>query len=397
MLQKLLLGTGAPPASKDRFPALTGFRGICILWVVFVHVNYEWGPLIDSFRDRWGIGVDFFFAISGFLVTRSLLQCAKAAQGKPNPKLTAAKDFALRRVSRILPPYLALLAFVAALALLVDRNLYERLTAIAWALPSFLFVFPNYTVGMIRTEVPEILAALWSIGFQEQFYLVLLICFSLSPKRLPQTLLGLGLLSLVIRLVYVFFVWPPEGHSAQLQMWLHLRFDAISWSCLACIYFDRLGILWSTPSRARVTNALAMLSLAAVLAAHTWIPGDRAQAMIYCFKGIVLALVIRAICELRFDVKGIFGSILRTVALRRVGTIAYEIYLLNAVMIAALPRIGVAHGPLNVVLAFVLTYLGASLFYELFSRPVQDWIKGKSLGNDAKIAQPGVVRAPSQA
>ncbi|HUP58409.1 MAG TPA: acyltransferase family protein, partial [Bdellovibrionota bacterium] len=106
----------AHPLLGKQFPTLTGFRGLCILWVVFVHMPLELPIWLENPTSRWGIGVDLFLAISGFLVTRSLYQSHQIVIGKGGTGFQAAKEFLIRRVSRIFPPYFALLAIIAALA-----------------------------------------------------------------------------------------------------------------------------------------------------------------------------------------------------------------------------------------------------------------------------------------
>jgi peptidoglycan/LPS O-acetylase OafA/YrhL len=358
-----------------QFPTLTGFRGLCILWVVFVHMPLELPIWLENPTSRWGIGVDLFLAISGFLVTRSLYQSHQIVTGKGGTGLQAAKEFLIRRVSRIFPPYFALLAIIAALALLIDRNLHARLvetSAILWSFPLF---FSNYTIPL-QPNVPTILNGTWSLGFQEQFYFILVLFYLLSPSRFRHLVLYAGLFSLVTRLATVLFVWGEGSHTAHLEMWLHLRFDAITWSCLAWVYYDELGALWKTPGRARLANAGVFLALCAVLAGHSFFPGDLAQAITYCFKGPVLALVVRAVCQTDAS-QALFPRFLRWRPIGRVGVAAYEIYLVNAMVIAALMKLKLnTRMPLLfVALCFVCSVIAGRIAYETFGKRSQEWMK----------------------
>jgi peptidoglycan/LPS O-acetylase OafA/YrhL len=388
------------PLLRGQFPALTGFRGICILWVVFTHLPIHLPAFLENPRERWGIGVDFFLAVSGFLVTRSLYQSDWATRVRGGGTWDAAREFFVRRISRIFPPYIAFMLFVAVLALVVDRSLYERLAGIASIVPSFPLFYSNYTVPLYMPQVPVMLYITWSLAFQEQFYLILLGFYSASRRLLAPLLLAAGLASLLARLGTVLLVWQGEGyHTAQIQMWLHLRFDALSWACLAWIYYDSLGPLWATRSRARLANLAAALSLGAILSAHLLFPGDLALAIIYCFKGAVLAFVIRAICELDSErtakmgqpaagrVSGRFVTLLRNPWLGKIGISAYEIYLLNGVAIAGVQRLHLS-SPIWVVLAVYAIAVGVGrLSYVVFGKPSQSWLKqalrGKNLPKTA--------------
>ncbi len=52
---------------------LDGLRGLSILWVILHHVPLEMHPWIEFIRVRGDLGVELFFAISGILVTKSML------------------------------------------------------------------------------------------------------------------------------------------------------------------------------------------------------------------------------------------------------------------------------------------------------------------------------------
>ena len=91
-------------------PALDGLRAFSILWVVFHHLPLRAGLLwsgLEFVRHRGELGVEIFFAISGFLVTRSLEQCWRSTATTAE----ATKEFFMRRLARIWPPYYIALGF----------------------------------------------------------------------------------------------------------------------------------------------------------------------------------------------------------------------------------------------------------------------------------------------
>src|SRR6187431_1781707 len=86
----------------ERTPALDGIRGVAILLVLVLHffslaLPRDAGPIIGVFKTWGWIGVDLFFALSGFLITGILID----AKGSPN----YFRSFYARRVLRILPAY----------------------------------------------------------------------------------------------------------------------------------------------------------------------------------------------------------------------------------------------------------------------------------------------------
>ena len=95
-------------AAMRRFSALDGLRALSVIAVVWQHTSGSPGP---SFLQKGYLGVDFFFAISGFLIT-SLLLRERDGVGE-----ISLRKFYARRALRIFPLYyLTLLAYIALIA-----------------------------------------------------------------------------------------------------------------------------------------------------------------------------------------------------------------------------------------------------------------------------------------
>lgn len=141
---------------------MQGLRGLAVLLVVGFHT----GELIPG----GFIGVDVFFVVSGFVITRLLL--TGAATGS-----VRIRDFMARRVQRLLPMLAVTLSATAALGVLLLSPLgassTTSATAIAAALlnantylatqPSDYFALPTDANALLHT---------WSLSVEEQFYLV---------------------------------------------------------------------------------------------------------------------------------------------------------------------------------------------------------------------------------
>ncbi|NDG26204.1 MAG: acyltransferase, partial [Proteobacteria bacterium] len=101
------------PSKPDHIPELDGLRGLAILAVLFYH--FFWFPsdpthwpkffsLLWKLGQIGWVGVNLFFVLSGFLITRILL----AQKGSHS----FFKDFYWRRALRILPLYFLTLLFI---------------------------------------------------------------------------------------------------------------------------------------------------------------------------------------------------------------------------------------------------------------------------------------------
>src|ERR1700691_375084 len=90
-------GQVAAPVSLTYVPQLDGLRGFAVLLVVIYHSQYltaGWGP--RPFPGGF-IGVDLFFALSGFLITSGLLS---QLERRGHIRLG---EFAIRRIRRLVP------------------------------------------------------------------------------------------------------------------------------------------------------------------------------------------------------------------------------------------------------------------------------------------------------
>ena len=120
------------------------------------------------FLHRGADAVQFFFTLSGFLLTYLSLNAVEG-QGRFNSTL-----FYRNRVLRIWPLYYACVAMGFALLgwLMPLYTNYPILTfTVKQGLPWYLFFLPNYIVAAHPFNGVGALYALWSIGVEEQFYL----------------------------------------------------------------------------------------------------------------------------------------------------------------------------------------------------------------------------------
>ena len=142
---------------------LEGLRAVAILLVVAVHAGVPW--LHGGF-----VGVDVFFVLSGFLITGLLVQ-----EVSDTGRLRFA-EFYVRRLRRLLPALLTMLAVVGVLAslLLAPAEQQQQSSAAAMAalwLSNIHFAFARLDYFAPGTETNLFLHT-WSLGVEEQFYLV---------------------------------------------------------------------------------------------------------------------------------------------------------------------------------------------------------------------------------
>lgn len=155
-------------------PDIDGLRAIAVLAVVAFHVNPAWLP--GGFA-----GVDVFFVISGYLITANLWAALKPVDGAGHPSLAVPAfsygAFLAGRVRRLAPALLAMLAatLVAAQWLMRPEDARTVAASALWSLASAanLYFWQFGEHGYFDAPSAEQpLLHLWSLGVEEQFYLV---------------------------------------------------------------------------------------------------------------------------------------------------------------------------------------------------------------------------------
>jgi peptidoglycan/LPS O-acetylase OafA/YrhL len=173
-------------------PALDGIRGIAIIWVVFHNTTFlieqrthGWQLALVAFAHTGWMGVQLFFALSGYLITAGLL----ATQGAAH----YFRDFYARRALRILPLYYAVIFVV----LYVLPHLMALPGNVGAAHQASLWLFLTNWTG----DVPYGFSHFWSLAVEEQFYIVWpLLVFRLAPGQLLRACIWVAAGALLMRL-----------------------------------------------------------------------------------------------------------------------------------------------------------------------------------------------------
>jgi peptidoglycan/LPS O-acetylase OafA/YrhL len=174
--------TTGPAAAKSYRPDIDGLRAVAVLSVISFHLGHRFFP--GGF-----LGVDIFFVISGYLITSILWR--EVVDGA-----FSVVRFYDRRVRRIMPALLAVLAVatVAALLVLLPADLIGYARSL---IATLLFVANVYfwrdTDYFARLAEQKPLLHMWSLGIEEQFYILfplVLLLLRRAPHRIVLTVLG---------------------------------------------------------------------------------------------------------------------------------------------------------------------------------------------------------------
>jgi peptidoglycan/LPS O-acetylase OafA/YrhL len=185
-----------PAGQLDYRPDIDGLRALAVLVVVGFHAFPAW--------IRGGfIGVDVFFVISGYLISTILL----AGMERCSFRLS---QFYIRRIRRIFPALIVvLLACMVAGWLVLFSVEYKALAKHVAGSAAFVsnFVLWNEAGYFDKAAATKPLLHIWSLGIEEQFYIVWPLLLYLVWKRKAATL---ALLVLLIAVSFVFNVLSSE-------------------------------------------------------------------------------------------------------------------------------------------------------------------------------------------
>ncbi|HEV8331018.1 MAG TPA: acyltransferase family protein [Steroidobacteraceae bacterium] len=167
-------------------PDVDGLRAIAVLSVILFHVD-------ASLLPGGFVGVDIFFVISGFLISRNILE--ELARGR-----FSIGEFYRRRVKRIAPPMLIVVGvtLLAAQLLMLPEDIERAADSALWSLASLanVFFWTHHDGGYFAAAShDQPLLHLWSLGVEEQFY-ILWPLLLLLVHRARWLFLGAGLVAL---------------------------------------------------------------------------------------------------------------------------------------------------------------------------------------------------------
>ncbi|MDX8439874.1 acyltransferase family protein [Mesorhizobium australafricanum] len=333
---------------------LDALRALAVTLVLYSHF---FAPGGTSFLGH--LGVRLFFVLSGFLITRLLLEARDADQFAAGPAL---RSFYARRAIRIFPPYFAVLALVWF------TDLEQARSSLAW----HALYLSNFWYAHRNEWTPWLLCHLWSLSIEEQFYVAWPLIVLLAPRRRIEAItIGVIAFSLAYR-----FYWPIAANPALARDLL----PPASMDALAC------GALLAV-RRARGADAPRWVrfgwpAFAAVFLLVVWSdpgPADSAWewprwALVQVLPLVPLMAIVAACSN---GLGGRLGRLAELPPLLFLGRISYGVYLYHAILLAyvvkAQPWIPLnvsEEGPGRFLVAGAATLIAASLSWVLFEKPL---------------------------
>ncbi|RAX41117.1 acyltransferase family protein [Rhizobium tropici] len=338
---------------RDR--QLDGLRTIAVAMVLYAHFFAANGSI-------WGhLGVRLFFVLSGFLITRLLLEARADTRYQP---ATALKAFYIRRALRIFPPYFAVLALVWFINLEGVRG--------TGTLKWHALYLANYWYALRGEWTPWVLCHTWSLSIEEQFYIVWPLAILLVPRRMIGRLcIAVIACSLAYRLY-----WPLTGTPSLTRDLLpSASMDALAIGALLAVYRERTRA-WPQWMR------LGWMPLVAAATVALWLrPDPTTPVLDWCIwigsEVFPLVPLVMLVGGASSGFRSGFGPLLESSPMAATGRVSYGIYLFHPIVLSLIIK-AQAWIPVNVseqgfgrlIVGSVATLALASISWRLFEKPL---------------------------
>ncbi len=366
-LTSLLFGKpeAAGTGRSSYLPGLDGLRALSVIAVLIYHARPEWLP--GGF-----LGVEVFFVISGFIITRALL-----GEWQEHGRIHLT-SFWLRRARRLLPAVFLLLAVVMAyVAVFQPDEVFDLrkdvIAAIAYVTNWHLILGnQSYFDSFAR---PSMLRHLWSLAVEEQFYIVwpILLSFGLPIFR-QKGLAVLIIAGIAASAIGMALLYDPTGDNSRAYFGTDTRAAGLLVGALLAFILASQQGRELGPWGRRFGALLGVATLSGLVAAAFWL--DESRPFLYQ-GGFLTVSVVSALLILAAVQRNIFARLLSLRPLRWVGVRSYGIYLWHwPIYMLVWPR-EATYSQLAMQVAATVVIAAAS--YSLLEKPIREGALGRAL------------------
>jgi peptidoglycan/LPS O-acetylase OafA/YrhL len=340
-------------AWPSRYELLDGLRGVAALGVVLHHL----GVVEDGH-----FAVMVFFVISGYCITASAESCRRDGLG--------FRQFMVRRIKRIYPPYLLAIAFFSLTrgvkAAMGGQNDLQRpvldwvqnLTLTQWISNAF------HPISWPSDNPHLFVTAFWSLNYEEQFYLIMAIALTIATNRRIPLIAPVVLLA-TIGLAWNFSIPGNWICGFFIEYWVHFALGA-------CLYFA-LCVFTDWRSRLAFVAGVLLLGLASAARLMPW-TATTAQDLRSMVELAFLSFATLGLFFLR-PLSPVVSRSMMWRPIAALGTISYSLYLIhqfNLNLVASIAQRVLPGGVPRFVLIMTMAGLHvglATLFWYACERP----------------------------
>ena len=370
---------------------LDGLRSVAILWVMFAHVSAaskwvaedSYHKVFELIASAGWVGVQLFFVISGYLITKILLK------GKGAPK--QLRYFYLRRSLRIFPVYYVTLFFLFILLPFMGYSL----SWLASETDNQVY-FWTYLNNWIRPYIHNKgFAHLWSLAIEEQFYLIWpFVVIYFSKSSLFRISVFMIISAPIFRfLLFYYFQTDQEGIGAKAAYaFTFARWDAIALGALMAVAVtSEKHLFWLQKNIIKVFSVSMTLVLLHIGFNRTFnAVGDGGLELLNQSSSAIVCFAI--VFLVAWKNQSWYVGLLEFSFLRLIGKYSYSMYIFHLPIMIAWFQFNVPDYTnmsgisvmlqvfLNCLIIFVLTFTLSAVSWSLLEHPLLR-LKGRYQNN----------------
>lgn len=365
-------------ANRVFFPNLNGIRFLAALVVIVHHVEMAkyWFGLPNIYDSSFvggvfgELGIILFFVLSGFLITYLLLEEHRRTG------TIGIKAFYMRRILRIWPVYYLVVIFslfiipnfhffdIPGLSEQINDGFFLKSLAYMSFMPNLGYTFYEHIPYATQT---------WSVGVEEQFYLLwpVLMLYAVKKQKVLQVLVATVIIYLLVKTIVVVGHIADPSSVPILKSWLF--WDHFSIDCMALggisayLLFYRkekaLKILFNKYLQAFLYIILAIITVKGLI-----IPWYSKELFAIIFMVLILNLAANKNTLISLEYK----------PLNYLGKISYGLYMYHNFVLTLVLKLFMLSGWVNVgsitggivyqLVSIGLTIIVSALSYEYFEK-----------------------------
>jgi peptidoglycan/LPS O-acetylase OafA/YrhL/CubicO group peptidase (beta-lactamase class C family) len=361
-----------PPAASmhlNYLPGLNGLRALAVIAVLLYHADLG---IYGGY-----LGVESFFALSGYLITTLLLLDIH------NHGRVRLQAFWLRRARRLLPALFVLIASALAIAAVLLPKEFASLTRDGLAAIAYVtnwFLIASGRSYFDAAERPPLLQHLWSLAIEEQFYLVWPLLFAASMRFVRAR--GTLVLTLLLALGSAALMWSlydPGADPSRIYYGTDTRAAGLLIGA-ALAFVWRPGQLPASTRRGAgiALDAIGLLALGGLLAAYALLHEQHPSLYRGGFQLVALGTAVIVAAAVHPQAR-LLPWLLELPPLRWIGVRSYGIYLWHwLIFMVTRPGVDVPGEDWQVqLLRFALTLALAGLSYTFVELPIRAGALGR--------------------
>ena len=348
---------------------LDGLRALAVIMVVGYHLKLP-------FEKGGVLGVTIFFVISGFLITRLLLQELE------NNNSINLKSFWVKRIKRIWPALIFMISLIIIISAICNRVLFTKAShdfiSAIFGFNNWYQIFNNISY-FDNGGAPSPLLHCWSLAIETQFYLIypfiiILISKIKNDKKERYQLLSIiTTVLIVVSSLLMFILFDPAGDPSRVYYGLDTRAFSLLVGALLAIFTQ---CDFNFTLKKTVNDVIGIISLVVICLIVSNVAGY--DEILYKGGYLVTSLFTAFVILSILRTNSFLSKFLSIPVIDWLGKLSYSIYLWHYPIIILISG-GKKSSLLIMFVEILLTLIMSVISYYIVETPIRKGILSKTI------------------